>query len=366
MSIKVEVSNEGYLKQKNEILDNLFLERYDVKMSDIEVSDLKTIKITGKDGNKMSVALTKDAINGLTETLGISKKFVDTLRKGFGDDNNDLLNLIIKKIKGRKVTALTLVYNKKMQEVTNIYPSGTKLISDHQYFEALEKVIDKTPGAYLRNITQNANGDLSAIIANPQLEFQFGNMDNEVFTSGMTLDLDAHKMMTSFFTERLICTNGMKTQNKLCSRRVDTSEKVPDFLTAILDSEYHINSINAFKQRINRCYHTTASLKEMLEVERHLERLLGNYYPILSDNMSIHEVKMVMGEDYLNDTFNHRFLKTNVTLWELVNEITAVSSRIEQHRIAVGERTNMSIQVIGGDLMFSQPDLMPTNIKQKF
>jgi hypothetical protein len=104
----------------------------------------------------------------------------------------------------------------------------------------------------------------------------------------------------------------------------------------------------------------------MLDVDSRLAKLLGNYHPILSGDMSVNEHRMVFGEDYLNDTHNHRFLKTDLTLWDLVNEITAVSSRIEQHRVAVSDGTNMGIQVIGGDLMFSMPDLMPGNIKQKY
>ena len=365
---KVEVSNEQYLQQKSSILDNLFIERYEVALKDIEVADLKTIKINGPDG-KMTVSLTKEAIAGLTDSLGISRTFVDTLRKGFGDDNEELLNLILRKIKGKKVNKLVLVYNRKFQELTNIYPAGTKLISDHQYFEALEKIIAKTPGAYLRNLTQAANGDLKAIVANPQLEFQFGGMADECFTSGMTLDLDAHQMMTSFFTERLVCTNGCSTQNKLTSKRVNTSEKIPDFLTAILDADYHVNSIHAFKKRINRCYHTIASLREILGVKRTMDNLLGNYAAPLTRDMSADQVIMAFenaSPEYMADTFNHKFLRSNITLWELVNEVTAVSSKIEQHRIAVPEKTNLALQVIGGDLMFSTPDLQPSNIKQVF
>ena len=150
-------------------------------------------------------------------------------------------------------------------------------------------------------------------------------------------------------------TNGCTTQNKLMSRMVDTSDKVPEFLTAILDSEYHLSSVMEFKKRINRCYHTRASLGEILRVDNKMDRLLGNYAPILTDQMSVMRLKMAFGEKYLEDTFNHSFLKTDVTIWELVNEITAVSSRIEQHRIPVNEKTNLGLQMMGGDLMEYYP-----------
>jgi hypothetical protein len=362
MSRKVEVSNIDYLSFKNKVLENKVLTRFDTALSEVSVEDLKTITIQGR-----TLQLTQKAIVSLTESLGISSSFVKTLKSGLGnEDNKTILNYIIKSIKNKKVDKLTFIYNRPMQEITNVYPAGAKLIEDSQYFEALEKLISRTPGSYLRNITQVANGDLNAVIANPKLEFQFGGLSEEVFTSGITLDLTSKQMMTSFFTERLWCTNGCTTRDKLASREVHMPEKVPEFLTSILDSDYHLNSIMEFKKRINRCYNTTASLGEVLNVGRRLENMLGNYNGSLTDQMSTNRLKMAFGEERLLDTANYKFLNTDISLWDLVNEITAVSSRIEQHRIPVAEKTNLQLQIMGGDLMFRTPDLCPSNVKQIF
>jgi len=309
--------------------------------------------------------LDKNGTKTLMESLGVTKSFIDTISSAYKDDKA-IVNEIIKSIKQKKVNSLTILYHKKLNRITNVYPSGTKLISDHQYFETLQKVIERTPGAYLRNITQKTNGDLSAIIANPELEFQYGSLANETFTCGMSLDLSAKEMKTSFFTERLICTNGMKNTDKLCSKSVKLGDKVPSFLAGILNEEYQLESIKQFRRRLHRCYNTRASLAEVLFVESKLNGLLGNFAPVLTNEMSVHELKLAFGEKYLSEKFNHEFLRTNISLWDLVNEITAISSRIEQHRIATGEGTNLSLQVIGGDLMFKKPHLAPDNIKQIF
>lgn len=358
---KIELDNLAYLKIKHDVLTNEVLTKIDVQMKDISIENLKTIKVLDR-----HIPLSGDAIKGLVESLGVSGAFIKTLQDGLGDDNAVVLNHIIKAIKGKKVSKLTFIYHKNLQEVTNIYPSGTKLIEDSQYFETLEKIIQKTPGSYLRNLVQVSNGDLKAVIANPKLEFQFGNMKDEVFTSGMTLDLNSKQMMTSFFTERLICTNGCTTQSKLMSKVVNTSEKLPNFLTAILDSDYHLSSVTEFKKRINRCYHTTASLQEVLYVDRRMEALLGKFSPELLSHMSANRLRMAFGEDYLADTVNHKFLRTDLSLWDVVNEVTALSARIEQNRIQVGEKTNLGIQMVAGHMMFSLPDLSPSNIKQIF
>jgi len=208
MAIRVEKSNEEYLKFREEVLNCDNILRVDVNISDLSIDSLKEISFHGQ-----TLKLNKQAIAGLAKALGISQRFVDNIKKGLGaitteDDDGAagaLFNLIIRALKGKKTSSLTLTYNKRFKEVTNIYPAGTKLIQDDQYFTALESLVEKTDGAYLRNISQASNGDLHAIIANPKLEFQFGDMKNELFTSGMTLDLSAHQMNTSFFTERLVC-----------------------------------------------------------------------------------------------------------------------------------------------------------------
>jgi hypothetical protein len=371
MSIRVEKSNAEYLQFKEEVLTFQNIVRIDVNIADLQIDSLKEISFGGQ-----TLKLNKQAIAGLAKALGISQKFVDSLKKGLGaitsasDQDGDgaaaLLNLVIKALKGKKTSTLTLSYNKRFKEITNIYPEGTKLVQDDQYFIALESVIEKTDGAFLRNINQSSNGDLHSVIANPKLEFQFGNMKNELFTSGITLDLTAHQMGTSFFTERLVCANGMSVRDKLCSKYVNTNGKVPDFLTGILSSEYQLDSIQAFRKRLNRNYHTMASLGEVLKVERYINAILGGHALNLTSDMSVHNLRLAFGESYLNDKENHKYLRTNVTLWELINEITAISSKIEQQRLDISENSNLKLQKLGGTMMFQKPDLIPSNIKQLF
>ena len=357
---KVLLDQASYESLKKEVLNCTYLKRVEVKMSELDVEDLSSVTFRGN-----ILTLSNAAVQGLVGALGISKKFVETLRKGF-KDNTVLINKVVKAIRGDKAKNITLIYNTRCNEITNIYPTGTKLITDHQYFDALEKVISRTDGAYLRNLTQDINGDLKAVIANPKLEFQFNNKADECFTSGMTLNLTAHQMKTSFFTERLICSNGMVTNNKLCTREVNKGDKVPEFLSGILDGKYHLDSVKAFQQRLNRCYHTRASLKEVLSTEARVNSLLGKFAPVLTRKMSVNRLKLQFGDARLLDSFNHCFINTDVSLWDLVNEVTALSSRIEQHRIQTGEGTNLALQIIGGDMMFRRPDLGPSNIKQLF
>mgnify|MGYP003672540334 CR=1 FL=1 len=360
--MSVQVNNQEYLNIKSQVLSGDKVIRIEVTNKQMHLKDLKSVIVDGA-----PIEMTKEAVKGLTKSMGISGAFIKTIKSAYGEDNEDILKEILSAIKSKKSANLTLVFHVPSNKITNIYITGTKLITDDQYFKSLESIIETTPGAYLRNIYAATNGDISAVVANPALEFQFGGLKDEVFTGGMTLDLNTTQMSTSFFTERLVCSNGMKTTNKLCSKRVSSTDKVPKFMSAILDADYHIDSISAFKARIDRCYHTRASLAEVLAVETKLLSLFkGNNLDLLLNHMSSAGIRAAFGNERLENSLDHKFLRTNLTIWELTNEVTAISSKIERERLPITEGTNMRLQILGGDLMFNAPDLAPSNIRQIF
>jgi hypothetical protein len=356
-----EVSQEEYLKFKKDVLDGNIVTRTDIPVSALQIDSLKAISFNG-----VVLLLTPAATNGLLKAMGISNKLVDMLKGAYNDIS--LVNTILSHVRAAKKSSkyVTLVYNKKTKLITAVYSQNEKVISDSQYFESLEALLDKSEGAFLRNINMDDKGNLHAILSNPNLEFQFGNKKDEVFSAGITFDLHNH-LNTSFFTERKVCSNGAVIQDKLCTRSVKYNSDVPDFLQAIISKDYYLDSIHAFKQRINRCYYTIASLNEVLMVEDKLKAILGNYYDILADKTSIERLRNTFGEEYLLAKDQHNYLRTDITLWDLTNEVTAISSRIERtNNLQVSENTNMKLQIIGGDLMFRKPNLASSQIKQIF
>ena len=359
MANKIEVTTEEYKRIKSNVLEGKLVNRMDISVNELNIKDLETIVIQGNE-----VSLAPEAMKGLSKSLGVTKAFIKVLDNAYEGQGNELLKLIVKAIKGKQSKVVTLVYNRGLNEITNIYPADSKIISDNAYFEALESLINNTPGSHLRNILVKPNGDISCIIANPKMEFDFMNFKEEVFTAGMTLDLTSSDMKSSFFTERMWCANGCTTTTKLMTNSVSTGSEVPSFLHAILTPEYHLSNINEFRKRLSRCYYTTASLAEVLNTDKRLRYVLGSAADELLKEMSSVHLQMEFGEDYLNQKDVHKFLRTDLSLWDLVNEITAISSRIEQESLIVEERANVALQVAGGDLMFTVPDLGPNNIRQ--
>jgi hypothetical protein len=356
-----QVDQDFYLKFKEDVLQGNIVTRTDLPVSALEIDNLKAISF-----NNVVLILSPSATKGLMKAMGVSNTLIEMLKNTYNDSK--LLNTILSHIRAAKKSSktITLVYNKKVKMITAVYAAQAKVISDQQYFDSLEALLDKTPGAFLRNIAMSPEGNLQAILSNPNLEFQFGNKKDEIFSAGITFDLNTQGLTTNFFTERKVCSNGAVTQDKLCSKSVKYNSEVPDFLQAILSKDYYLTSIHEFKTRINRCYYTPAALSEVLSVESKVRSILGNYYEILSDKTSFERLRNTFGEEYLLATHNHDYLRTDLTLWQLTNEITAISSRIERNHVAVSENTNMKLQIVGGDLMFRKPKLASSQIKQIF
>lgn len=359
--LKAEVNQQQYEEIKDLILNRKIVNVMDIDISKLNINNLDSINLGGN-----IIKLGSKAITGLGECLGVTKKFVKILNESGLDNNNKLLNLIVTAIKGKKSQSVSIVYNIAMNEIVNIYPSGSKVISDQQYFDALESILAKTPGSYLRNITTTPSGGVMSIIANPKMEFEMKSMTDEVFKSGMTLNIDHKGMTTSFFTERLVCTNGMVNTQTFSTVKVDTSEKVPSFLSGLLSPEYHLSNIFEFKKRLVRVSNTIASLREVLETDRSLKSIIGSGADSVMSDMTLPHIIGRFNEDYMDNKDLHRFLNTPITTWDLVNEITAVSSRIEREGLQVGEQANLKIQMLGGDRMFKAPDLGPRNLIQVF
>jgi hypothetical protein len=362
IATKIEVPQAEYLFMKKSVLEGILFTRIDIKLTDVKIKSTKVILIEDRE-----IKVSKSALSQLCDALGMNKSFYDLISSTV-DADTQLVNLIISSIKKSKVDKITILFHNTFNEVTAIYPTGNKLISDAQYFETLEKVLAKEPSCYLRNLVIMPNGNISSTIANPALEFSLGNIEDETFTGGMTLDLIDNSLKTTFFTERLVCSNGNTITHKTCTKSVRVNSEVPSFIEALLSPSYQFQSVEQFKTRVNRIYDTRASLREVLNIDNRVRSVLGSSLDaeILMENMSANYFKKIFTENYLNKTDIHQYLRTNITVWDLVNEVTAISSRIEQNRIALDNRVNRTLQIIGGNLIFQNPDLAPTSIKQLF
>jgi len=358
----IEVSNESYLELKKSILESVKFVKIDINSKELKLKSSRSVIIEGNE-----VKLTRKALQELTHLFGVSNSFYNTVNKSFGEDT-ELTNALFSAIKGRVDTKVTFVFNMSSNEIVKIYIAGTKLISDRQYFEAAEAMVANNPGTKIRNLDILQNGDITMTLINPEMKFQIGNMVQEGFIMGTTLDFINNELCSSFFTQRLVCSNGARITDKLCTRSVKVGKDVPEFMEALKSSEFQIHSMQEFEKRVNRLINTTASLKEVVDTEDRLISLLGKGVEseMLMSRFDARNLRFAFGPEYMMRTDIHQYLKTNITMWDLVNQVTAMSSYIEQNRLLMDAKVNTNLQIIGGNLLFKNPLLPPNNIKQLY
>lgn len=358
----IEVTNASYLEMKKQILNEVKFLRVDIDSKELKLKSARTVVIEGNE-----VKLTRKALYELTSIFGVSQAFYATVNRSFGEDT-ELTNALFSAIKGKTSTKITFVFNLEKNEIVKIYVAGTKLISDAQYFDTVEKVIANNPGTVLRNLDILQNGDITMSLVNSRMKFQIGNMNQESFVMGTTLDFVNNELTSSFFTQRLVCSNGMRVTDKLCTRSVKVGKDVPDFMEALKSSDFQIHSMQEFEKRVNRLINTTASLKEVVDTEERLTGLLGKGVEseILMSRFDARNLRFAFGPEYMMRTDIHQYLKTNITMWDLVNQVTAMSSYLEQNRLLFDAKVNTTLQIIGGNLLFRNPMLPPNNIKQLY
>ena len=358
----IEVSNASYLEIKKQILQETRFLKVDIDSKELKLKSARSVII---DGNE--VKLTRKALYELTSIFGVSQSFYSTVNRSFGEDT-ELTNALFSAIKGKTSTRITFVFNLQSNEIVKIYVAGTKLISDQQYFDTVEKVIANNPGTKLRNLDILQNGDITMTLINPSMKFQIGNLIQEGFIMGTTFDFINNELRSSFFTQRLICSNGARITDKLCTRSVKVGKDVPEFMEALKSSEFQIHSMQEFEKRVTRLINTTASLKEVVDTEERLISLLGKGVEseILMSRFDARNLRFAFGPEYMMRTDIHQYLKTNITMWDLVNQVTAMSSYIEQNRLLLDAKVNTTLQIIGGNLLFRNPMLPPNNIKQLY
>ena len=358
----VGITDERYKEFKNEVLNNVFIKRIDISEQKIVVKSSTSVEIEGHTLHVPSYVLYT-----LFNIAGIKKGAVDALYDYA--ESFHALNKVLKKNLGKhKITA---VYSTKSRELTNFYRTDEKLVSDMNYFHTLELLMNRDKGANLRSIHQESNGDLSATIENPTLEFQYENNVDEIFTTGYTYKNTAIGVESSFFNKRLTCLNGMVTDNDLLTISAKTQEDMPDFMNKILDPTYKNSCIEHFKSKILLAMNTRVSFKELNKVNN----VLTNWYPSIDDQINSN-LSALNYQEIINQCLGHygndvalgdsgRHIRMPLMVYDLVNGITSVSSKLERGAL-VNSSKNQKVQALGGMIMFKNYDLPQANLIQLF
>jgi hypothetical protein len=262
-----------------------------------------------------------------------------------------------------KKLEVVVVINKADKKVVNIYDQRNSKLNDDQVFGTIEQLMNSSNVDRLRSFYQDYDGNLHFTIKDESTQFSLQNLKDEVFNPGLSINSIDAGLSTSFFTERLICANGMITQNNFMTKEVSHIFFIDEYLKGLINRDFERESISAYKDRVNVTYNAQASLNELSKAQRLITQIDTGNLNLRKNNLSKIIDKFGNKDEVLQ---NSRYLKTPLSKWELINEVTSISSAIETKNLPVTPAGNRKLQKFGGDLLFHRNDLGPKNLTQLY
>lgn len=346
---------------KHELLDKEVFRNIRVKSKSITVIDMEHIRI----GDNNIIELDKKLFSRLMIASGLKPTLLKSLFDAY-KDNREILRILMERFKNRSKDAnIILVYNVASNKLINIVPESKIITSYASYLDLLERQLS-TKGNTLRNLDLNySTGQVQATLYNNK-DFDILGLKDEFFKGGFSFDYNLEQLSANYFMQRLVCANGMVTTTKLGSLHVHKPSDIGSFVYETRDKAWHGANVTAIKEKSVSAMDTRASIAEVMKAYNTLKSTVpADKFDLISSTLTGSKLLKEMPQAYFLSNDNHKYLKSPINKYQLVNEITAVSSYFENsERVSLEPYANRGIQKLGGEVLFAGNDLPTTKLVQ--
>lgn len=356
------VSVEDFDKFKKDALE-IKLIRQEVLLSDIRIVSETKLAYGGA-----NYTMTDDAFGSLVKLLGVNKTVLGNFEDALGKEGRDrIIDLMRQALSGKGAKGkVTMVLSPQKQAIVDFRKDAMAVLSNKAYFQLFEDVMDSNSGMHIKRMSLSANGSVEISVINPNWEFQVARLKDEFFQSGLVFINRPNQTIINSFNERLVCTNGMVVSEAGASITLKSSSTVHlnGFFEQVRNITQNDGLENEFKSRVTRMMKTIASYSEMhaayTNVKYHLSvedtgvvELLNSFIPLQDVRR---EYVAQTGLDIENMPKYWKKAETSMTVWELVNGLTDVSSHPERYGISLkgGNHAVFSLQKTAGELAFKK------------
>lgn len=327
----------------------------------INIVDMSHIQI----GSNI-IEIDKRLFTSLLTAIGIKKTLLQSLFENY-KNQNEILRILISQFKAKqKDTNIVFVYNNASRKLVNIIAENKIVSSYETYVNLVERQVEK--GSQLRDLFLDRNtGKIKATFFNNG-DFDILGLKDEYYKSGYSFDYDITQLQANYFMQRLVCLNGAVRSDNIATLNAHKPDEVGAFLQEVSNNAWVGANITSVKSTIQNKMETKASLNEVLSVQNDLRKIMpDNAYQEISGTLAGTRMSKVFPHHVLLNSEDHKHLITNVTKYDLFNEVTAVSSHFEKSGLgALGDTANRKIQLYGGRVLFSDNDLPNSRVKQIF
>ena len=318
------LSNDAILTRKEESLNAQAL-RKTVPVRDIKLIDEKTIEYQGH-----RIGITNGAFKSLMKIIGMSKQFADRFERLFNAEAKaQFINTVKNAMASNRgnLSQITLVLNPVSKLIVNFTKHSNELISNSQFIENAEEIIDRGKFGVVNWTTDPGTGIITINAFNPNASWAVPGDETEVFQAGITLK---NSPITGFqvspYVNRMWCTNGLTTSlaadtYNLTSLTADSMEKFNEYLRDLAKRQFMPTE---FDSLVNKAKNTAASLKEMQWAHKLIKDAgagdrADNWIPLAQNELAYSRAGVSTSELNSKELAN---ATTDQSIWSIVNGVT--------------------------------------------
>lgn len=348
-----------------------------VKLSDIVIDD-NSIKHNAIEIDGSRVPVSNKFFNRLGQMVNINSGLITKMNK---NSDKDIETKLLKSVKAYSETRdgakeFLLIGDKATHQVTNIIKADKyNRLSNETLFKTAETIMNEISDMHIESIDTSGPGGLSInMIHGSQVGYERIGKD-EVFRFGISLVNGQSQSRVDDFFYRLACANGAVARNMSTAFQFgqgqDAFRKLLEQMNAWAKTGFVPTT---FQDRLERAMTTKASYAELERALYSVTNAIQERDPDLKANLIRGAeqqffpefdatTKRIFRKGYnplqLTDS-QKRFIKTDATIWDVVNELTWIGS----HDTVFDLKNHKGFKVEGGNLFSKQWDLEHAGLAQ--
>lgn len=325
-----------------------------VNLTELEIPSDEFIEYNGN-----TLPISKDAFKDLIRILGLNKKILKNFSEFMSDEAKfALIKAMQRGLANTENREIFLYASAQTKTVERILTKKRPGISDQNYLELVDRVLNENPNFEINSFTTDYRGTAVNLV-NPNSPIGLNGFADESFHFGLSVENNFRKgTVVSPFNERLICSNGMVTRRSMGAFELNelTADSWNDF------SE-HMNSLKSndyiapgFMGGVKKAIETPASV---LEVDQARSSILSrckmseNDVDLWIPTANMTNKYMAAGIDLETTTHEKKATaQSDKTIWDLVNAMTNVASH--SHNFEMSEFQRNLLKAEAGDLLYKE------------
>jgi hypothetical protein len=368
-----DMSQEQYLSFKERALNSGII-RKTVSFAEIILLSEKLLEYAG-----VQFEMTDVAFKTLVKLCGMSNTQLEKINTALGEKTShkilDMMKLAMSGTPGKNTVCMMV--NKANCKVVDFAKAAESVLSNNAFFMLFEDVMNNHSGMHIKNMALTENGNVELSVINENWEFNIGGLNDEYFNSGLVFINTPSSTIINPFNERLVCTNGMVVASEGMSLILKNSsaEHVNGFFDAVRNLKGVLNFEQEFKKRVIRMMDTQASYAELLDVRRAVEYNVANTIdPEVRATIESFIPKIEVERAFMTHLINlsdidaktYKKIRTMLTVWDLVNKLTDLSSHPDRYGITLtsGTASIFALQREAGNLSFKDQYDLECSVKQ--